>query len=68
VRRLAATGVSLGDTYKNSGNKGAWRLAARVPRQAIWKRIVLGDLWVVPGDTVKAIVFCLFDMRGLQSF
>jgi len=35
--RLAVRVASLGDTCRNSGNKGAWRLTARVPRQAIWK-------------------------------
>jgi len=59
VRRLAARGVPPGDTCKNSGKRGACRLAARVARQAIWKRIVPSDLWVAPGDTVKAKVFCL---------
>jgi len=34
---LAVRVVLPGDTYKNSSIRGAWRLKARVPRQAVWK-------------------------------
>jgi len=38
---------------QNSGNRGAWRLAACVPRQAIWRRVSPGGLEVVPGDNAE---------------
>jgi len=41
--RLAIRVVPPGDTCRNSSIKGAWRLAARVPRQAVWKLFAPGE-------------------------
>jgi len=38
--------VPPSDTCRNSSIRGAWRLAARVPRQEVWKRISLGSMCV----------------------
>ena len=46
--------VPPGDTYSSSGMRGAWRLAVRVPHQAVWKCVSPGDLGAVPGDIAEA--------------
>jgi len=47
--------VSRQAIHANSGFRGAWRLAVRVPGQAVWKP-------VTPGDIGEAKVLCLFWM------
>jgi len=42
VWRLAVKAVPPGDTCKGKVCKGAWCLAVRVPRQAVWKHVALG--------------------------
>ncbi|QCD93736.1 hypothetical protein DEO72_LG5g1812 [Vigna unguiculata] len=37
--RLAVRLVPQGDVFEGSDTNGAWRLATRVPRQAVWKCI-----------------------------
>jgi len=46
--------VPPGDTCSGSGIRGAWRLAARVPRQAVWKHILPNGSSVAPSNNVKA--------------
>jgi len=52
--RLAVRIVSQGDTCRNSSIRGAWRLTARVPCQAVWKRVSHGDSEAVLGVDAKA--------------
>jgi len=48
-------------TCNDRGSQGAWRLAARVARQTVWKRVSLGGSRVTPNDIAKAeIVFDCF--------
>jgi len=48
---------------------GVWRLAARIPRQAIWKRDSRGAALEPPGDIVEVeLCFSCLDVHGLQGF
>jgi len=62
--------VPPGDTCRSSGLRGAWRLAARVPHQAFWKRVSPCDSRVAPGDNVEAglVLWFACDVCGLQGF
>ena len=51
---------SLGDSCRDSEGWGAWRLAARVPRQTIWRPVAPGDSRVASGDTVRQRYFACF--------
>jgi len=51
---LAVRVVPPGDTCRNSSIRSAWRLTARIPRQAVWKRVSHGDSGAAPGDDAKA--------------
>jgi len=64
VLHLAIRVVPLGDTCENNSIRGAWHLAARVPRQGVWKPFALGDSCGMPGDSFYEadIVFCLLWM------
>jgi len=50
VWRLAIRVVLPGDTCKKSSIRGSSRLAARVPRQAVWKPFALCNSWGASGD------------------
>ncbi|QCE00509.1 hypothetical protein DEO72_LG7g1799 [Vigna unguiculata] len=45
--------ASSGDVCKVKGFKGAWCLAARGVRQAVWKRVSPGSSEAAPGDNVE---------------
>jgi len=62
--RLAVRVASPGDTCRNNGKKGAWRLAARVPRHTVWKHVSPVGLAAAPNNIVEVeVVFCLLWMR-----
>jgi len=50
VLRLAIRVVPPDDACGNNSIRGAWRLAAHVPRQAVWKPFALGDSCGASGD------------------
>ncbi|QCE14478.1 hypothetical protein DEO72_LG11g1479 [Vigna unguiculata] len=51
--RLAVRVASPGDTCRNNGKKGAWRLAARVPRHTVWKHVSPVGLAAAPNNIVE---------------
>jgi len=61
---LAMKVVPPGDTCRGRVCSGAWRLAACVPRQAIWKHVALDDSWIALDDSVLHAL----DVRDLQGF
>jgi len=50
------------------GIRGAWRLAARVPHQEVWKWVSLGGYRSTPGDNTVAEPWDALDMCDLQCF
>ena len=58
VLRLAIRVVPPSDTCGNNSIRGAWRLVARVPRQAVWKPFVPGDSYGAPGDFLIKQTLC----------
>jgi len=51
--RLTVRVFPPGDVCKVKGFKGAWCLAARGVRQAVWKRVSPGSSEAAPGDNVE---------------
>jgi len=70
VLRLVIRIVSLGDACGNSSIRGTWRLAPRVPRQAVWKPFASGDSCGAPGDFwwSRHRVLLTLDVHGLLGF
>jgi len=61
---LAIRVVPPYDTCRNNTIRGAWRLAARVPRQVVWKPLRLATHVERQASFDEAdIVFCLLLMR-----
>jgi len=62
--------VPPGDTCGNTNIRGAWRLTARVPRQAVWKPYASGDSCAMPGNFLwsRRCVLLALDVRGLRGF
>jgi len=55
--------VSPGDVCNISVLRGAWRMAARVPHQAVWKRVSPGGFGPALNDNAEAgLVICLLWM------
>jgi len=51
---LAVKVVSPCEVCNVSGLQGVWRLARRVPRQAVWKHVLPSGSEAAPGDIAKA--------------
>jgi len=70
VWHLAIRVVLLDDTCRNSSIRGAWCLAARVPRQAVWKPFAPGDLCGAPNDFwwSRHCVLLALDVCGVWGF
>jgi len=69
VWRLAVKVIPPGDTRTDNVYCGAWRLAVRVPRQAVWKLVAPSELRTTPGDmSVAELCLCASDVHDLQGF
>jgi len=63
--RLAVRVVPPGDTCRGRESKGAWRLAACGPRQAVWKHISPVGSEAVSSNNTKAEALFALDVRDL---
>jgi len=68
VWRLAVKVVPPSNTYRRSMYIDAWRLAARVPCQAVWKRVSPSGSGAALGDNAEAEALFALDVRDLQGF
>jgi len=60
---MAVRVVPLGESCRVKGIKGVWRLVARVPRYAVWKRVSPSAAPESAGDIAEAEnMFCLLWM------